>query len=545
MDLEKEKIEKSFFRNLDIETAKVEENEENFIYTLSFASEEPYERWFGMEIIKVEEMDLSRINNNAPLLFNHNPDKIIGVVEKSWIKDKKAYAEVRLSKTNEEAVKIKKMIDEKILTKVSFGYKYLESKFLKEENNLDFYEFKVLPFEVSIVSVPADDTVGIEKELKRDLEILKKNFLEYNNNIDLNLKKEKGIKNMENELKEILDLGKLTNNLDLALKFVDEGRSLDDFKKEISAKQKTEVKKVDEVKDEIKVKNLGEEILNSLSNRRGFKLNSENYRDYNGFKVTGAGKELTTTTFADIVSNIKNEHILKEIGFDVRENVYGDLVIPVLQEAPNGVTQTEEDVVIEGKAFTTTQFRIEKETFTLPIKHSYEILKQSSEYIQQYLIAEGLKAYYTQVGKLIIKKFLDDVTLAHTPNGAPLNYADVVDVQDKAWVDGEGKFLVSKKLLNKLKTIEKFAGTATPIYDGKTIDGEDFVVNKIKPSGVENEYLVYGDLSKFVVALFGYPDVYIDPTPDSKNQFTIKFIGMFGGKLTNPHAVCKANVTLS
>ena len=41
--------------------------------TLSFSSEEPYERYFGIEILdhSLEAIDFSRLKNGAPLLFNH------------------------------------------------------------------------------------------------------------------------------------------------------------------------------------------------------------------------------------------------------------------------------------------------------------------------------------------------------------------------------------------------------------------------------------------------------------------------------------------
>jgi hypothetical protein len=42
-----------------------------------FASEAPVERYFGMEVLSMDEsaMDLSRLNDGAPLLFQHDPDR--------------------------------------------------------------------------------------------------------------------------------------------------------------------------------------------------------------------------------------------------------------------------------------------------------------------------------------------------------------------------------------------------------------------------------------------------------------------------------------
>ena len=50
-------------------------------FTLSFSSEEPYERWFGPEILDHSPgaVDLQRINEIGCLLFNHNRDAVIGI----------------------------------------------------------------------------------------------------------------------------------------------------------------------------------------------------------------------------------------------------------------------------------------------------------------------------------------------------------------------------------------------------------------------------------------------------------------------------------
>ena len=55
-----------------------EGNERKF--TLSFSSEEPYERWWGNEILDHASgaVDLARLNEIGVVLFNHNRDSVIG-----------------------------------------------------------------------------------------------------------------------------------------------------------------------------------------------------------------------------------------------------------------------------------------------------------------------------------------------------------------------------------------------------------------------------------------------------------------------------------
>lgn len=71
-----------------------EGNERKFI--LSFSSEQPYERWWGIEILDHDTaaVDLSRLNDIGCLLFNHNRDAVIGKVNRAWIENNRGYAEV-------------------------------------------------------------------------------------------------------------------------------------------------------------------------------------------------------------------------------------------------------------------------------------------------------------------------------------------------------------------------------------------------------------------------------------------------------------------
>ena len=64
--------------------------------TISFSSEEPYRRFFGMEILDHGEnaVDLSRLNSVGVLLFNHNTDKVVGKVIRAWVENHRGMAEV-------------------------------------------------------------------------------------------------------------------------------------------------------------------------------------------------------------------------------------------------------------------------------------------------------------------------------------------------------------------------------------------------------------------------------------------------------------------
>ena len=132
---------------------------------LSFASDVPYLRSFGYEIIDMATIDFSRLNNRAILLFNHDWDDYIGVIEKTWVNGNKAYATVRFD-THEDAEKIYQSVLNGVLHQVSFGYEIVKAETVDAIDGIDAYKVSVIPHEISIVTVPADTTVGVGREME-------------------------------------------------------------------------------------------------------------------------------------------------------------------------------------------------------------------------------------------------------------------------------------------------------------------------------------------------------------------------------------------
>lgn len=131
---------------------------------LAFASEVPYERWYGTEILdcSLDAVRLERMLNKAPLLFNHDRDALIGVVEQvSLGSDKVCRAVVRFGKS-EDAEECWQDVLDGILSKVSVGYMIHEMILEKDSDTETVYRVTDWePYEISMVTIPADDTVGI------------------------------------------------------------------------------------------------------------------------------------------------------------------------------------------------------------------------------------------------------------------------------------------------------------------------------------------------------------------------------------------------
>lgn len=159
---------KRSFCDCSIRAMEGEGNERKFI--LSFSSEEPYERWWGVEILehKDSSIDLTRLNTIGCLLFNHDKDKVMGKINRAWIENGRGQAEVEFD-TDEQAEIIYQKVKNGTLKGVSVGYIVEVWEDVSANNTSTDGRFtgpcsiatKWTPYEISIVSVPADPTVGV------------------------------------------------------------------------------------------------------------------------------------------------------------------------------------------------------------------------------------------------------------------------------------------------------------------------------------------------------------------------------------------------
>jgi HK97 family phage major capsid protein len=178
------KISSTQTRTFELDRAAVDKDKRTI--ELSFSSEHPVERWFGVEILDHDSksVDLSRLNSGAPLLVNHDTRQQCGVVESAEVRDKKGFAKVRFGQSafGEE---IFKDVQDGIRRLVSVGYRLMDNKLVEqsEVEGKETYRFKRWqPYEVSIVPVPADPTVGVgrgaEENNENDFELpMKRNLL--------------------------------------------------------------------------------------------------------------------------------------------------------------------------------------------------------------------------------------------------------------------------------------------------------------------------------------------------------------------------------
>lgn len=153
-------------RAIVVERAAI--NAEARTVEIAFASETPYERWWGVEILgcKPEEVRLDRLRMGGPLLDCHDPEDQIGVVESCRVDpDGTCRALVRFSKSPEADVIFQDVVDG-IRRNVSVGYQIHQLRLESETDGVATYRATDWePYEISIVSIPADTSVGVGREL--------------------------------------------------------------------------------------------------------------------------------------------------------------------------------------------------------------------------------------------------------------------------------------------------------------------------------------------------------------------------------------------
>jgi HK97 family phage major capsid protein/HK97 family phage prohead protease len=135
---------------------------------LAFSSEAPVDRWYGREILDHSPgaMRLGRLRDGAPLLLQHDPDRQIGVIEAVRVDaDAVGRSKVRFSRgaLGEEVLRD---VQDGIRSKVSVGYMIHSMRLDSTQDGIDTYRVDDWePIEVSIVSIPADTSVGIGRSL--------------------------------------------------------------------------------------------------------------------------------------------------------------------------------------------------------------------------------------------------------------------------------------------------------------------------------------------------------------------------------------------
>ena len=149
-------------RALQVERQAIDESARTA--TLAFASETPYERYWGIEILDCTStaMRQGRLRSGANLLCDHDSRDVVGVIESVEIgADRVGRAVVRFGKSA-RAEEVWQDVVDGIRRSVSVGYMIHKAQLVETKDGVETYRVTDWePFEISLVSVPADASVGV------------------------------------------------------------------------------------------------------------------------------------------------------------------------------------------------------------------------------------------------------------------------------------------------------------------------------------------------------------------------------------------------
>lgn len=156
-------------RSFQVERSAI--NEEARTVELAFASELPYKRYWGTEILDLapQSVRLGRLTSGGPLLMDHDSRDHIGVIESVQIgADRIGRAVVRFGRSA-RAEEIFQDVKDGIRRNVSVGYVIHKAMLVEAADDEETYRVTDWePYEVSLVSVPADASVGVGRSMENE-----------------------------------------------------------------------------------------------------------------------------------------------------------------------------------------------------------------------------------------------------------------------------------------------------------------------------------------------------------------------------------------
>ena len=570
--------------------------EEGRMLEFPFASEAPVERYYGTEILKMDEksMDLTRLNDGAPLLYQHDADRIVGVVQRAYIKNKRAYARVKLA-NNELGREMQELIKDGIIRNVSFGYKINSMEADESTSPVTYRATNFQPFEISLVTVPADASVGIGRAFYHNEGVETASAVQQTTNgvttVDQTLNIEairaEAAQAKAKEMADMIALGQRTKNVDMAQEFIANSRSLDELRSALLEKMGVEEKPLNPKDAEIGMSEKERRdfsfirAINALAhpNSReaqkaaGFELEVSRAaqeksgkeargilipadvlgygrRDLTVGSASGGGDLVATDLMSDsFIDLLRKALVLQTAGATVMTGLQGMVALP-RQSGGATVYHVAESSSITESQLTVDQVTMQPRTIGALTDYSRRLLLQSSIDIENLVRRDLAQQIAIEVENQAINGtgassyplgFLN-VTGINTESGYT-TFADYVNAEAALSTDnallGSLGYMMNSALRGTLKTTEKSAtGTsANFIYEAdNTINGYPAYVSNSMP----NNTAVFANFSDILIGFWSGLDIMVDPYTGSASG-TVRVVAMqdYDVAIRHPESICK------
>ena len=570
---------------------------EDRVIEFPFASEEPVERGWGTEILEVSEraMDMSRLNTGAPLLYQHDADKIVGVVERAYIKGKRGFARVKLA-NNELGREMQELISDNIIRNVSFGYKINELEADRSTDPVTYRATDYQPFELSLVTIPADfKNVGIGRALtnneSKEAASAVTQKPKEETSMEQNLEKEAAIRSEAatakgKEVAEMLALGKRTKHSDLAEEFISNSRSLDELRSAILEKVGVEEKPVNP--NDAKIGLVEKEIrsfsflrvMNALAHPQNKEAQraaafefevSRAAQEKSGKEsqgclipadILGYGKrdlvvgtassggdlvktDLLSESFIDL---LRKALVLQSAGANVLTGLEGMVAIPRQSGGATTYHVAENSNITESQ-LTVDQVSLQPRTIGALTDYSRRLLLQSSISVESLVRQDLAQQIAIEIENQAINGVGTDskplgilnVTGINTESGVAA-FSDFVNAEAALSTDnalnGSLGYLMNSALRGTMKVTEKASGTnGIFIYEGdNTINGYSAYVSNSMPDSTA----IFANFSDILIGLWSGLDIMVDPyTGSAAGPVRVVAMQAYAVAVRHPEAICQ------
>jgi len=566
---------KMLHRSFDLKREFI--NEEKRTVELAFSSEtDKVERWFGIEILDhgAGSIRLGRLQNNAPLLMDHDMRDQIGVVESISIdSDRVARAVVRFGKSK-RAKEIFTDVVDGIRGKVSVGY-MIHSREETDEGTEHKPVYRVKdwePYEISMVSVPADDSVGAGRQAANLIEVNEENSMPKETEqstvtetteraqpvIDVKVEIEQIRKAELLRINEIQSIGSKRGLDSLAKTFIDNGKSLDEFRAAVldSMPEPKAAPSADDAEIGLTDREARSfsfvRALNALANP-----NNAAFQRAAGFEfevsaavaermgntpkglyvpldvmrrdltVAGsAGNTVSTNVLAgSFIETLENAMVTKALGATILRDLVGNVAIPRMTAGSTAYWVAENGDITESDQ-TFDQVTLSPKTVGAMTEISRKTLLQSSLDIEA-LIRNELAM---RLALAIDSKAVTGDGTSNTPTGimstsgigsktfaalgAP-TFGEVVDVESQVSIDnalmGSLSYLTTAAMAGGMKQKAKDAGSGRFVIEDGQANGYPVALSNT----VTANSLLFGNWTDLLIGFWGGLDVNVDTSTGS------------------------------
>ncbi|MFS1525323.1 phage major capsid protein [Microbulbifer sp. 2304DJ12-6] len=555
-------------RTYGIETRTIDE--ESRTIELALSSEHPVTRYWGVEVLDhaQESVNLARLQDGAPVLFNHRSDDYVGVVESARIDaDRRVRVQVRLGKSA-RAEEIFNDVKDGILRHVSVGYE-IHDGVLDEirEDGPDVYRITSwTPHEASLVTIPADPTVGVGRSAETTQPVIQTQSEPGERTmpdeektppakktpapVDADSIRAEVRQNEANRAKVIRQIGGKFDLKEEAESAIHDGASVEQFRQEVldkmekrsQAQQSTPVSELGLSEGETQRYSLVRAVNAAITQdwkTAGFELECSRTiaesldREARGFFVpfevqnrtmatgtaAGGGNLVGTDHLAgEFIENLKAQSVLGRLGARFLTGLVGDVDIPRLDAGAafgwivEGADGDESDAVIGLVTLT-------PKTITGQVPMTRRLLKQSAPSVDAMLMADmqlgaalGIDAAGLEGatdGPAGITATTGVQTQLVATAGAP-TWAETVGFRTKVSLQnalkGNIAFVVHPNVAGNLMTTSKDTGSGRFIMEDERAAGYQV----IESNQVATNRTLFGNFSDVVVGMWGVLDVMPD-----------------------------------